>query len=77
LQGEEAEFKMEEKLIEQAQETEISENVYERKYKEIDNAYWEVQKSIQDEIDFGIIILDLSNFKRKLVTKLQDLRAKL
>lgn len=64
-------------MLEQAQDMEISEDIYERKYKEIDNAYWEVQRSIHNEIDFGIIILDLSTFKRKLVTKLHDLREKL
>jgi hypothetical protein len=48
----------------------ISESVYKKKYNEIDDAYWEVLKSIDNEIDFGIIVLDLSTFKRKLVAKL-------
>jgi len=45
---------------------EITEECYRRKFKELREAYWEIQLEIPEEYDFGLILMDFKPAKEKI-----------
>jgi len=59
--------------MEMIERTEIKEQVYLYRYEELENAYWKVQREVQDYYNFGLIRLDCRHFKRQASEELHRL----
>ena len=64
LTYENAETMKEDYLLEMVNKTQITDQTYQYQYKELQDAYWKVQKEVQDWYNFGIIRLDCRTFKK-------------
>lgn len=52
---------------------EISEDVYISKFQELRNVFWDVQLSVENVYDFGIVALDCTQFKEIVKKHLEKL----
>lgn len=60
-------------LILMIHKTEITDHTYQFQYKELEEAYWNVQEAVEDWYNFGIIKLDCRKFKQEATDGLKQL----
>ena len=71
LTFENAETMKDDYLMDMVEKTQITDHTYQFQYKELQEAYWKVQREVQDWYNFGLIRLDCKMFKQQAVDGLE------
>ena len=59
--------------IEAYKDIDISEKVFIQTFADLRKAYWDVQLDIDSHYDYGMIVLDCTNFKKMVAKHLESL----